>query len=73
MCPVPVLIGTAVDNAASAWIAAGFTAGNLNISLGNGNYTIQTESGGNLGQPLVPGSYDGQSQNCAAFVLTVGP
>jgi hypothetical protein len=73
MCMVPVLLGTAVDDAANAWIAAGFTAENLNISLGNGNYTIQTEAGGDLGKPLVPGSYDGHQENCAAFVLTVGP
>ena len=73
MCTVPPLQGTPVDDAANAWIAAGFTAENLNISLGNGNYIIQTEAGGDLGQPLVPGLYDGHSENCAAFVLTVGP
>ena len=73
MCAVPPLQGTLVDNAANTWIAAGFSAGNLNISLGNGNYVIQTEAGGDLGQPLVAGVYDGMSENCAAFVLTVGP
>ena len=26
-----------------------------------------------LNQQLVAGTYDGQSQNCATFVLTVGP
>ncbi len=73
MCTVPTLKGTLVDASASAWTSAGFTALNLNISLGSGNYVIQTEAGGNLNQPLVVGTYDGQSQNCATFVLTVGP
>lgn len=73
MCTVPVLLGTAVDGAANAWAAAGFDVLNLNISLGNGNYTVQSEAGGLLGQPLVSGSYDGMSENCAAFVITVGP
>jgi hypothetical protein len=73
MCVVPVLFDTAVDGAASAWTAAGFDVSNLNISLGTGNYVIHSEAGGDLGQLLVPGGYDGLSENCAAFVLTVGP
>ena len=73
MCTVPALMGTPVDNAASAWLAAGFTVTNINISLGSGNYTIESELGGNEGQTLVPGSFDGTSQNCATFILTVGP
>jgi hypothetical protein len=79
MCTVPTLIGTPVDQAASAWMAAHFAVSNINLSLGSGNYTISNELGGNLGSPLVPApspalSYDGTSQNCATFVLTVvGP
>lgn len=73
MCTVPVLLGTPVDNARSTWTTAGFDVANMNLSLGTGNYTIQSEAGGLLGQPLVPGSYDGMSENCAAFVVTVGP
>jgi hypothetical protein len=73
MCIVPTLMGTSVDAAASTWTGAGFAISNINISLGTGDYIIQTEGGGNLNQPLVPGVFDGQSQNCATFVLTVGP
>lgn len=73
MCTVPTLLGTSVDGAAAAWTAAGFTISNINISLGTGNYTITTEAGGNLNQVLVAGIYDSTSQNCATFVLTVGP
>jgi hypothetical protein len=79
MCTVPTFIGTQVDSAAAAWTApqppppGGFVVSNINLSLGTGNYTILHEWGGNLGNPLVPGVYDGQSQNCATFVLTVGP
>jgi TadE-like protein len=73
MCTVPALLGTVVDDAASTWAGAGFDVSNLNISLGTGNYTIRSEAGGDLGQMLVPGSYDSHSENCMAFVLTVGP
>lgn len=73
MCTVPGLLATPVDSAASAWAAAGFDISNINISLGTGNYTIQTEAGGDLNLALVPGNYDGQSRNCGTFVLTVGP
>ena len=73
LCTVPPLIDTPVDVAASAWLARGFAVSNINITLGSGNYTIKTEAGGNLNQPLVAGVYDGQSKNCATFVLTVGP
>ena len=73
MCTVPVLMGTPADSAAATWSGAGFNVSNINISLGTGNYRIATEAGGNLNQPLVGGVFDGLSENCATFVLTVGP
>jgi hypothetical protein len=81
MCEVPTFIGTSVDDAAALWLAAHFTWSNLNISLATlasgPNYTIASELVGNLGGSLIAGTppsyFDGQSQNCATFVLTVGP
>ena len=73
MCTVPPLQGTPVDSAADTWIAAGFTAGNLNISLGNGNYRSRPRRAAISASPSCRGCYDGMSENCAAFVLTVGP
>jgi hypothetical protein len=53
-----------VNDAASAWASAGFTAANLTESLGTGNYKITTES---------PSNSDDTSQDCATFQITVGP
>ncbi|HYK94336.1 MAG TPA: TadE family protein [Candidatus Dormibacteraeota bacterium] len=63
-CTVPAFIGMRVNQASTAWANAGFVPSNLTASLGNGNYSINTET---------PPSSDGHAEPCASFVITVGP
>ena len=52
------------NDAGPAWKAAGFVSTNLTVSIGSGNYSIQSES---------PSGVDGTQQDCATFTMVVGP
>lgn len=63
-CKVPQILGVHVDQAKTAWIAAGFSQGRFTEFLGNGNYTVASET---------PSNVDGSMQNCSTFAIAVGP
>lgn len=73
MCTVPTYLNVVQANKAQGlWNSAGFTKTNLIITVQGGSggqtYTIETESSAGI-----TGDYDGQTEPCATFQLTVGP